>query len=62
MDKKNLKIFAILATVLCIIGGIFVILGATINPLDDKFMWIGIGIYFIGKGLFVGPMILSNIK
>lgn len=59
--KKTFAILGLLASITCIVGGIVTMLGAT-EVIDDGFILVGAGIYFIGKGIFVGPMLISNIK
>ena len=57
--EKFGKIAAILAFVFCLAGGLVVIL-STLGILigDQDFIWAGLGLYFIGKSFFVGPMLL----
>lgn len=56
----NLKILARLsaaaAFLLCAAGGAYIL--ANVGDGDDRTMWIGIGLYFLGKAFFVGPMLL----
>jgi len=56
--EKFGKISATLAFLLCIVGGLAVIYGA--NGGDEDFIWIGVGIYFVGKAFFVGPSLLIS--
>ena len=52
------KISAALAFVLCIAGGI-----AVINSViggNENHLWMGLGLYFIGKAFFVGPSLLIS--
>ena len=57
--EKFGKIAAILAFVFCLTGGLFVVLAALEIFFDDEqFIWVGMGLYFIGKSFFVGPMLL----
>lgn len=61
ITNSCLKISAILAALLCIAGGLVVILSAQ-GVLNDDFIWTGVGLYFIGKGVFVAPMLMSQSK
>ena len=63
MNKKLITAFAIFSSVLCIVGGMCFILGILgfLDIIDtEKVILIGLGLYFIGQGIFVGPMLLSN--
>lgn len=53
--KTLARISAVLAFLLCLIGGIWVIAN---SDSDGDAIWIGIGLYLIGKAFFVGPMLL----
>lgn len=52
--KTLARVSAVLAFLLCLIGGIWVIA----KTEDNEQIWIGIGLYLIGKAFFVGPMLL----
>jgi hypothetical protein len=59
--NTNLKIIgrlgAVLAFLFCLLGGVW-ILKAVIGASDkDNAIWIGMGLYFVGKAFFVGPML-----
>ncbi|PKK85232.1 MAG: hypothetical protein CVT48_06390 [Thermoplasmata archaeon HGW-Thermoplasmata-1] len=41
------------ASLLCIVAGISLLCGAELST--------GLGLYFIGKGLFVGPMLIITV-
>ena len=43
------------AFALCLAGGVWVIAK---SDSDGDAIWIGIGLYLIGKAFFVGPMLL----
>ena len=58
---KKFQFLAIIASLTCAAGEIFVILSG-FGFVDDEFVWTGMGLYFIGKGIFVGPMLISNLK
>ena len=59
--SKARKIFGILSGVLsfviCLIAGIW-ILQKTGFDMNDDAVSTGIGLYFIGKAFFVGPMLI----
>ena len=48
-------IAGILASLFCFSGGIF-LLNKTDGGMDT--MSVGLGLYFVGKGFFVGPMLI----
>ena len=45
-----------LAFFLCFAGGIWIVANSDFDPSDPLAM--GLGLYFIGKALFVGPMLI----
>ena len=47
-----IKYFAVASSVLCIAGGVTLIVSS-----KGDCMQIGLGLYCLGKGLFVGPML-----
>ena len=53
--KTVARIAAILAFVFCLAGGAWILTHA--KDKDDA-VWIGLGLYFVGKAFFVGPMLL----
>ncbi len=58
--EKFGKISAILAFVFCLAGGLWIL---TIEGIWDHSgggdgVWAGLGLYFVGKAFFVGPMLL----
>lgn len=64
--NKGLKAFGVaagvLASLLCIAGGAWILAHVNYKSGDDE-VWIGIGLYFLGKGVFVGPMlVLTALK
>ncbi len=61
MSTSQLKFFAIIATVLCVAGGLITLLASN-GLVKEDHLWTGVGLYFIGKGFFVGPMLLSQEK
>ena len=59
MTLQNLgRTSAALAFALCIAGGIAVI-NSVVGDNEDH-LWIGLGLYFIGKAFFVGPSLLIS--
>ncbi|MHC4068768.1 MAG: hypothetical protein ACYS18_09435 [Planctomycetota bacterium] len=48
--KKLGVVSAILAFVICLIGGLWILSGTDFET--------GVGIYFVGKAFFVGPLLL----
>jgi hypothetical protein len=50
-------ICGIAASAMCLWGGLWILAQAHFNRGDDA-LAIGIGLYFIGKALFVGPMLI----
>lgn len=49
-------ISAVLAFTLCMTGGIWLLANTGFNTSDP--LGAGLGLYFIGKALFVGPMLV----
>ncbi len=56
MIKNLARVAAAASTLLCGAGGAYIL--AHVGEGDDRTMWIGIGLYFLGKACFVGPMLL----
>lgn len=46
----------IMAELLCIAGGLWILLNSGFDTSDP--LGAGLGLYFIGKGIFVGPMLI----
>ena len=60
MNDKTRKMFvvcALLAFVFCFWGGVWILSKTGLNFGNDAIST-GIGLYFIGKAFFVGPMLL----
>lgn len=57
--EKFGTIAGIIAFLLCLVGGLVVIF-STLGILadDEDYIWVGMGLYFMGKAFFVGPMLL----
>ena len=53
--KTLARISAVLAFLLCLSGGLWILFH--VKDKDDA-VWMGIGLYFVGKAFFVGPMLL----
>ena len=53
--KTLARISAVIAFLLCLIGGLWILFH--VKAKDDA-VWVGIGLYFVGKAFFVGPMLL----
>lgn len=53
------RVGAVLAFLFCMIGGgTIVILSAQDRGTDKSYLlWMGFGLYFVGKAFFVGPML-----
>ena len=47
-----------LAFLFCLAGGIWILKTTGLKPSNGDAVWVGIGLYFIGKAFFVGPMLL----
>ena len=55
--EKFGKIAAILAFVFCLTGGLWILTSKSVWDHGDP-ATAGIGLYFVGKAFFVGPMLL----
>ena len=49
------RVAAALSFTLCLAGGVWII--SHTDTSNDGAVWMGIGLYFIGKAFFVGPML-----
>lgn len=56
--KRGYRLFGIVsgmaASALCLAGGIWILAHCG----KDDALWVGIGLYFLGKAFFVGPMLV----
>lgn len=52
------RISAALAFLLCLFGGVWILSSVGFKHGDDDAVWTALGLYFIGKAFFVGPMLL----
>ena len=59
--KTIITVSAILASVLCFLGGILILRHVDFSSKDDA-IWGGIGLYFVGKAFFVGPMLWLTLQ
>ena len=55
--KTLAPVAAIIASLFCLVGGLWILCQAGFRSGDDA-VWTGIGLYFVGKAFFVGPMLL----
>jgi hypothetical protein len=55
--KTLAQVSAALAFVICLAGGLWILTSVGFDH-DDDAVETGIGLYFIGKAFFVGPMLL----
>ena len=56
--EKFGKIAAILAFVFCLAGGLWILTLEGVWDRSEESIWAGLGLYFVGKAFFVGPMLL----
>ena len=54
--KTFARIGAILSFAFCLVGGLWLLVGADFTTGSDG-LAIAIGFYFVGKAFFVGPML-----
>ena len=52
------RIGALLAFVFCLAGGIWILTSVGFEHDDKDGVWTGLGLYFVGKAFFVGPLLL----
>jgi hypothetical protein len=55
--KTLARVAAVLAFLFCLVGGLWILFHAGFKSNDDA-VWTGLGLYFLGKAFFVGPMLL----
>lgn len=59
---KHLKLIgrigAFCAFGFCLTAGLWILTALGLQHNDDAAVWTGLGLYFIGKAFFVGPMLL----
>jgi hypothetical protein len=56
------RIGAILAFVFCLGAGLWILTSVGFEHGDDDAVWTGLGLYFVGKALFVGPMLMLMVE
>ena len=56
--KTLARIAAGLAFIICLSGGLWILTSVGFNLGDEDAVWTGLGLYFVGKAFFVGPMLL----
>jgi hypothetical protein len=59
--KTLARVAAVLAFLFCLIGGLWILFHAGFKSKDDA-VWTGLGLYFVGKAFFVGPMLLVSAE
>ena len=52
------RISAALAFVICLSAGLWILTSVGFDHGGDGAVWTGLGLYFIGKAFFVGPLLL----
>ena len=55
--KTLARIAAGLSFDFCLVGGIWILTKTGFGKSGDDAVWAGIGLYFVGKAFFVGPML-----
>ena len=56
--KTLARVAAVVAFLFCLIGGLWILCHVGFKSSDDNAVWTGLGLYFVGKAFFVGPMLL----
>jgi len=51
---------AVLSSILCLAAGLWVLINVGFKGGENA-LWTGIGLYFIGKAFFVGPLLLATV-
>jgi hypothetical protein len=59
--KTLARVAAVLAFLFCLFGGLWILFNVGFKSKDDA-VWTGLGLYFIGKAFFVGPMLLVGAE
>ena len=52
------KVFGVVSFVLCLAGGVWILANVGFDTNGDDAVWTGMGLYFVGKAFFVGPMVM----
>lgn len=50
----------IVASVLCFLAGAWLLDGSNFGEGQGNYVWAALGLYFIGKAFFVGPLLAIN--
>jgi hypothetical protein len=56
--KTLARVAAVVAFLFCLIGGLWILSQVGFKSKGDDAVWTGLGLYFVGKAFFVGPMLL----
>ena len=56
--KTLARVAAVVAFLFCLIGGLWILCHSGFKSDGDSAVWTGLGLYFVGKAFFVGPMLL----
>jgi len=56
--RKLGVISAVLSFVICLAGGIWILANEGFQTGSNDAIWSGIGLYFVGKAFFVGPLLM----
>jgi len=55
--KTLARIGAVLSFLFCFAGGLLILIKTGFDTDKDGAIWVGMGLYFMGKSFFVGPML-----
>ena len=55
--KTLAQVGAVASFAFCLLGGLWILTKTGFDRSGDAFVWTGMGLYFIGKAFFVGPML-----
>ena len=55
--KTLARIGAVLSFTFCLLGGALILVKTGFDTSKDAVIWTGLGMYFVGKAFFVGPML-----
>lgn len=56
--KTIAQIAALFSFLSCLISGLWILTAVGFDRNEDNIVWTGLGLYFVGKAFFVGPMLL----
>jgi hypothetical protein len=56
------RIGAIFAFITCLAGGLWILTSVEFKHGDFNGIWTGLGLYFVGKAFFVGPMLFIMVE